>query len=159
MAENPAGTRVDLNALAQEEVGLRAVSDRIAAHVRVPAVPLEILGSGSRSCSQLARVLGNLLDNSQGHASSTVPVELRADGANAMLTVTDDGHGVATCDRERVFERFVRLDEARTRDDGGAGLGLAIARDVVQRQRGTLAVGEGPGGGAAFRVTLPRAFH
>ncbi|MEV5873314.1 HAMP domain-containing sensor histidine kinase [Streptomyces sp. NPDC052101] len=153
--ESPAGTRVDLNAMIQEEVGQRAVSDRIAANVRVPATPLETLGSRS----QLARVLGNLLDNAQRHATSTITVELRADGADAVLTVADDGHGVAPEDRERVFERFVRLDEARSRDDGGAGLGLAIARDVVRRHGGTLTLTEGPDGGAAFRVTLPQARH
>ncbi len=74
-----------------------------------------------------------------------------------MLTVADDGHGIAPDDRPRVFERFVRLDEARSRDDGGVSLGLAIARDVVRNHGGDLTVTEAPSGGAAFLVTLPRA--
>ena len=64
--------------------------------------------------------------------------------------------GPAPPDRERVFERFVRLDEARSRDEGGAGLGLAIAREVLQRHGGTLALTDASCG-AAFEIRLPRA--
>ena len=64
---------------------------------------------------------------------------------------------MAEADRERIFERFVRLDEARSRDDGGAGLGLAIARDVAVRHGGTLTVGRAPAGGALFELRLPQA--
>ncbi|MEV4232500.1 ATP-binding protein, partial [Streptomyces bobili] len=63
--------------------------------------------------------------------------------------------GVPEADRERVFERFVRLDAARSRDDGGAGLGLAIARDVAERHGGTLTVRGTPEGGALFELRLP----
>jgi signal transduction histidine kinase len=72
-----------------------------------------------------------------------------------VLRVADDGPGVPAADRERIFERFVRLDDARSRDEGGAGLGLAIARDLVLAHGGSLAVGEAPGGGALFEVRLP----
>ncbi|MFF7189793.1 ATP-binding protein [Streptomyces sp. NPDC008222] len=151
--ERPTQGRVDLATLVREELAERSATDRIVPSVTVSGTPVEV--SGSRG--QLARVLGNLLDNAQRHARSKVAVELRAEGVDVILTVSDDGHGVPEADRERIFERFIRLDEARTRDDGGAGLGLAIARDVVERHAGALTVGGAPGGGAVFGLRLPRA--
>lgn len=78
-------------------------------------------------------VLGNLLDNAERHAERSVAVAVRAEGGGVVVAVTDDGAGVPEPERERIFERFVRLDDARTRDEGGAGLGLALARDVATR--------------------------
>ncbi|MEU4654587.1 HAMP domain-containing sensor histidine kinase [Streptomyces sp. NPDC023723] len=143
--ERPADARVDLAALAREEAGGRSgVTVRIAADVTV---------AGSRG--QLGRVLGNLLDNAQRHARSATEVSVRREGGTAVLAVADDGEGVPAADRDRIFERFVRLDAARSRDDGGAGLGLAIARDVAARHDGTLTVREAPQGGALFELRLP----
>jgi signal transduction histidine kinase len=71
------------------------------------------------------------------------------------LVVADDGPGVPEQQRERIFERFVRLDESRHTDSGGAGLGLAIARDIARDHGGDIEVGERDGGGARFVVTLP----
>ncbi|SDJ76560.1 sensor histidine kinase [Streptomyces indicus] len=151
--ERPGDARVDLAALVREEVSQR-VADRIP--VRVEAgesreAVLEVAGSRG----QLARVLGNLVDNAQRHARTRITVALRQEGAHAVLTVADDGAGVPEAERARIFERFVRLDDARTRDEGGAGLGLAIARDVVERHGGLLSVGVSEEGGALFRVELP----
>lgn len=73
-----------------------------------------------------------------------------------MLVVSDDSPRIPTQDRDRVFDRFVRIDEARTPNAGGAGLGLAITRAVVERNEGTIVVEDSSSGGAAFRVTLPR---
>ncbi|MET8831428.1 HAMP domain-containing sensor histidine kinase [Streptomyces sp. NPDC004610] len=115
--------------------------------------PVEVAGSRG----QLERVLGNLLDNGRRHARSEVTVSVRRVGDRAVVEVADDGDGVPEADRERIFERFVRLDDARSRDDGGAGLGLAIARDVAVRHGGTLTVGAGPAGGALFTLRLPLA--
>ncbi|MFE7213236.1 sensor histidine kinase [Streptomyces sp. NPDC057611] len=151
--ERPADALVDLAALVREEVTQRAFTDRIIPVVTVDDAGLEVKGSRP----QLSRVLGNLLDNAQRHAATAVTVAVRAAGDAIVLSVADDGHGVAPADRERVFERFVRLDEARGRDDGGAGLGLAIARDVVQRHGGTLTLSDTPDGGADFQVRLPHA--
>lgn len=109
--------------------------------------------SGSRG--QLARVIGNLLDNAERHAERSVAVTVRAKGRDVCLEVADDGTGVPPPERERIFERFVRLDDARTRDDGGAGLGLALARDIASRHGGTLTVDTSPRGGAAFTLRLP----
>src|SRR5262249_53578498 len=74
----------------------------------------------------LGRVLTNLVDSAARHARTGVRVAVRADGRDALVTVTDDGPGIPAEDRERVFDRFTRLDDARARDGGGAGLGLAI---------------------------------
>ncbi|MFF3936790.1 sensor histidine kinase [Streptomyces phaeofaciens] len=138
------GARVDLAALVRKEAAGRA-------GVRVDAEPVEVAGSRG----QLGRVLANLLDNAQRHARSAVVVTVRREGARVLVGVADDGDGVPEADRERIFERFVRLDDARGRDDGGAGLGLAIARDVAVRHGGTLTVRGTPAGGALFELRLP----
>ncbi|MFE6163343.1 sensor histidine kinase [Streptomyces sp. NPDC056486] len=146
--EKPGGGQVDLAALAREELSQRT-RDRV--DVRMDLTNVEVTGSRS----QLSRVLGNLVNNAQRHARSHVTVTTRTDGTWAVLEVSDDGSGVAESERDRIFERFVRLDDARTRDEGGAGLGLAIARDVAARHGGTLTVREAPGGGALFELRVP----
>ncbi|MFC5212258.1 sensor histidine kinase [Streptomyces coerulescens] len=144
--ERPGDARFDLGALAREQAEGRAGVTVEARSARV---------AGSRG--QVGRVLTNLLDNAGRHARSAVTVTVRTEGAWVVAAVADDGDGVAEADRERIFERFVRLDEARSRDDGGAGLGLAIARDVAVRHGGTLTVGRAPAGGALFELRLPQA--
>lgn len=104
---------------------------------------------------QLERVVRNLLSNALRHASSVVHVGLAQAHDSIELTVSDDGPGVPPAARERIFERFARSDDARTRSDGGAGLGLAITRDIVNRHGGTVGCGQAEGGGARFVVTLP----
>ncbi|MEU8870861.1 HAMP domain-containing sensor histidine kinase [Streptomyces javensis] len=143
------GTPVALDALVREELAQR-LADRVP--VRDETAPVAVPGSRG----QLAQVLGNLIDNAQRHARSGVRVAVREEGRWAVLEVADDGAGVPGAERERIFERFVRLDDARSRDDGGAGLGLAIARDVAVRHGGTLAVRTAPEGGALFELRLPR---
>ncbi|MFE2917694.1 sensor histidine kinase [Kitasatospora indigofera] len=108
----------------------------------------------------LGRLLTNLLDNAQRHARDTVTVTLGRDGrtGEAVLDVTNDGPGIAPEDREKIFERFARLDDARSRDDGGTGLGLPIARDIATIHGGTLTVLDTPDG-TTFRTRLPRAGH
>ena len=81
--------------------------------------------------------------------------ELHESNGVAELAVTDDGTGIPLDQRERVFERFARLDESRSRDGGGSGLGLAIVRDVVVRHGGTVAVDPGHSAGARLVVRLP----
>ncbi|MFF4274952.1 sensor histidine kinase [Streptomyces sp. NPDC001536] len=142
--EGPGDKRLDLGEVARREARGRD-------GVTVEAVDVEAVGSRG----QLERVIGNLLDNAQRHARAVIGVTVRREGAWAVVEVADDGDGVAEADRERIFERFVRLDEARSRDDGGAGLGLAIARDVAARHGGTLTVRDAPAGGALFELRLP----
>ncbi|THE07593.1 HAMP domain-containing histidine kinase [Microbacterium oleivorans] len=103
----------------------------------------------------LGRIARNLADNAARHAASRVAIGVARDGAQAVLTVDDDGNGIPPEERERVFERFVRLDEGRARDAGGSGLGLAIVAGVVRASGGTVSVGEPPLGGARFTVRLP----
>ncbi|MEV5613864.1 HAMP domain-containing sensor histidine kinase [Streptomyces sp. NPDC052225] len=147
--EKAGGAVVDLAALAREELSQRT-GDRVPVEVSV-ARGAQVAGSRG----QLARVVGNLVDNAQRHARAGVRVSVGVEGGRAVLTVGDDGDGVPEAERERIFERFVRLDDARSRDGGGAGLGLAIARDVAERHGGTLTVRTAPQGGALFELSLP----
>ena len=105
------------------------------------------------------RIVGNLLDNACRHASSAVRADLTTSDGWAHVWVVDDGPGIPHDQRERVFERFVRLDESRARASGGAGLGLAIVSETTAALGGTVAVDDAPGGGAAVRVSLPRSVH
>lgn len=104
---------------------------------------------------QLRRVVLNLADNAARHARSQVAFSLTEGTGRTRLCVDDDGGGVPECERQRVFERFVRLDDARTRDEGGYGLGLAIVAEIVAAHGGTVTVGRSPLGGARFEVVLP----
>ncbi|MEV6565435.1 sensor histidine kinase [Streptomyces kronopolitis] len=145
--ERPSDTRVDLAAMVREETSQR-LTDRVVLRTGELAA-----GEVAGSRGQLARVLGNLLDNAQRHAAEWVRVSVVREGEWLALRVEDDGPGVPPDERERIFERFVRLDDARARDDGGAGLGLAIARDVAVRHGGSLAVRTG----SVFELRLPAA--
>ncbi|MGP3986508.1 ATP-binding protein [Streptomyces sp. 3N207] len=149
--ERPAEGRVALDQLVREHVAQRMADPY--------PVRVEVLDGGEvrGSAGQLSRVLANLLDNAQRHARSGVSVVVRREGAELALAVSDDGEGVPEEERERIFERFVRLDAARSRDEGGAGLGLAIARDVAERHGGTLRVESPSRGGATFVLRLPLA--
>ncbi len=104
---------------------------------------------------QLTRTVRNLLDNAARYARTTVTITLREDETAATLTVADDGPGVPLDQADRIFERFTRLDDARTRETGGTGLGLAIAHEVVVAHGGTITLANAPG--AVFTVVLPIA--
>jgi signal transduction histidine kinase len=103
----------------------------------------------------LGQVVRNLVDNAAQHASGRVTLTLGVEGESAVLAVEDDGHGVPAVERDRIFERFVRLDASRARASGGTGLGLAIVRETVQAHGGTVRVSDGALGGARFEVRLP----
>ncbi|MBT2207364.1 MULTISPECIES: ATP-binding protein [Actinomadura] len=103
---------------------------------------------------QLVRLLGNLLDNAERYADGIVSVEVTSRDGHALLAVTDDGAGIPVADRERVFERFTRLDTARSRGAGGTGLGLAIAREIAHAHGGTLRI-EDRDHGTRFALRLP----
>ena len=103
---------------------------------------------------QLARVVQNLMDNALRHARDRIAVEVTAGQGTVLLAVEDDGPGVPASARARIFERFARLDEARSQEAGGTGLGLAITRGIVVAHGGTIAVVDGSAG-ARFEVRLP----
>jgi signal transduction histidine kinase len=141
---------VDLDDVAQAVVaGLRPAANRRVDTAGVQPVQV----SGDRG--QLERLVGNLLDNAARHARDAVTVTLTEDDDTAVLVVADDGPGIAPADRERVFERFTRLDDARTAGSGGAGLGLAIARDIAGRHGGSLRLEDDGTAGARFVLRLP----
>ncbi|GAB6899086.1 ATP-binding protein [Kineosporia succinea] len=103
----------------------------------------------------MTRAVRNAADNARRHARSAVAFSLHDDGTQAVLRVDDDGPGVPVEDRERVFRRFVRLDDARTRDKGGAGLGLAIIAEAARDAGGSARLDDSPLGGARLEMRLP----
>nr|WP_055502734.1 ATP-binding protein [Nonomuraea pusilla] len=129
---------------------VRQVADRYAEARLTACEPVVVRGDAL----DLSRVLTNLMDNAARHTSSKVEVALTADG---VLTVTDDGPGIPEQDRERVFNRFTRLDSGRSRDEGGAGLGLAIVRETVRAHGGTVCLEDAvPGLRAVVRLPVAR---
>jgi signal transduction histidine kinase len=137
-----------------DEIVLRAVEPaRFRGRVRI-----DLTGVGAARVigdeSQLGRMVTNLIDNAERHATSIVAVELRQTAEFVTLAVIDDGPGIAAEDRTRVFERFTRLDAARQRTDGGAGLGLSIVRDIVDAHGGMVMFANVAVGAKAV-VTIP----
>ncbi len=106
---------------------------------------------------ELTSVVRNLLDNAARHAASKVSVSLQTIGPWVVLRVGDDGPGVPVANRAAIFERFTRLEDGRARDQGGAGLGLALTKRIVEQHGGHVVVEDDPLGGACFVVTLPSA--
>jgi signal transduction histidine kinase len=143
------GRPADLAALAREGSARYA-----GARVSVTACafgPIMVVGDAGG----LDRMLVNLIDNAVRYARSRVSVTVAA-GPWLLLSVSDDGPGIPAEDAERVFDRFTRLDDARSRDSGGTGLGLAIVRNIVTNHLGTVAVQSTVGEGSTFTIRLPR---
>lgn len=147
---------VDLRALAQQVVDARQI-----AH---PGVGLSVTGPEilvNADADRMTQVIGNLVDNAAYAANGHGRVELVVwrDGSSGRvgLDVSDDGPGVPTAARERIFERMVRLDEARSSHQGGAGLGLPIARGIARAHGGDLRCVAAVGAGARFSLELPSA--
>jgi signal transduction histidine kinase len=140
---------VDLDDLVDQEVRrLRATSRH---EVVATLEPVRVVGDGQR----LEQALRNLVDNADRHARSTVRLNLHREDADAVIWVDNDGPTIAVEDRERVFERFVRLDESRSSDAGGSGLGLPIARTTAAAHGGRVAVEDAPDGWCRFALRLP----
>ena len=105
---------------------------------------------------RITQIFRNLLDNAVRHANR-IDISVADAGGNVAVAITDNGPGIPPDELERIFERFYRVDDARTREGGGAGLGLAIVRRLVELHHGTVRAENVPDGGARFRVELPRA--
>jgi heavy metal sensor kinase len=149
-------------AVQSRELELGDVAREVAG--RLPAAGAQVtidLDGGARvrgDRQALGRAVQNLLDNAVRHAASRVEVSVGSDGGLAVLAVTDDGPGIPAGDRERVFERFTRLDDSRSREHGGAGLGLAIAREIVRAHGGELTAEDGaPGARLVMRLPAQAA--
>ena len=143
---------VELDDLVHTEA--ERLTERGVTAVQVGGVsPAQVRGD----VSELSRLLRNLGDNAERHAESTVRLTLRTNETEAVLDVDDDGAGILPSQRERIFQRFTRLDDARTREAGGSGLGLALAREIALAHTGELEVLPNDLGGARFRLRLPLA--
>ena len=149
-ANEPVRAReLDLAQLVAEEATRRR--PRTDVEVTLDLTP-DLLVDGS--AAHLRRLVANLVDNAVRHAARSVHVALTRDGAGrGLLDVTDDGPGIPPEHHATVFDRFTRLDHARTRDTGGSGLGLPIARDIAAAHRATLVVVPAPKG-AHLRATF-----
>ncbi|MFJ2749894.1 sensor histidine kinase [Streptomyces sp. NPDC087297] len=148
----PRSEPVDLALLAAEDAARRGgrrgdagVSLRLDARAPVPA---------SGDPARLERALANLVDNALRYARAEVVVRAAEHGDWRLLEVTDDGPGIPEADRDRVFERFVRLDADRGRASGGTGLGLAIAREIARAHGGDVRALPAPGGGARLVLRI-----
>ncbi|MFJ6428732.1 sensor histidine kinase [Microbacterium maritypicum] len=128
---------------------------------RLRAAGIDVDGSGIHAARVhgdprlLGQLMRNLADNAARHSRGRIAIGVIPSDGHVFVTVEDDGTGVPAEERERIFERFVRLDEARSRDAGGSGLGLAIARGIATRSRGTLTVDDSRWGGARVVLALP----
>ncbi|WP_139209694.1 sensor histidine kinase [Microlunatus flavus] len=140
---------VDLDDLVDTEARRLRTTTDLEVQSRVEAVRV------SAEPARVAQPLRNLVDNAARHAARTVVLTLVREGREAVVRIDNDGPPIDAADRDRVFERFVRLDASRSRDAGGSGLGLAIARAGIASQGGRLAVVEHPEGWCRFEVRLP----
>jgi two-component system sensor histidine kinase SenX3 len=148
---------VSLGAVVEEAVGRVAASaEQHGVAIQVSLVPAVVVRGDRR---QLVSAVTNLLDNAVKYDSGGKPVDLAVTvgDAEARIAVTDHGVGIPARDLDRVFERFYRVDRARSRDTGGTGLGLAIVRHVAQNHGGSVDVESKEGEGSTFTLVLPVA--
>ena len=144
--------QVDLDDLVLEEAARLRSSTRLTIESGEVG-PARVRGNRA----ELQRAICNLTENAARHAGGVVAISVSEVDGEAVVTVDDDGPGVDASDRERVFDRFVRLDDARARTDGGAGLGLAIVRAVAEAHGGTVTLSAAALGGARTELRLPVA--
>jgi signal transduction histidine kinase len=143
-----------------EAVDLTTIAHDAAASQAGARVPVTVDGNADPVWAvgdpvSMRRIVDNLVGNAVRHASTRVRIAAEPmEAGSVRLRVSDDGPGIPAADRERVFDRFTRLDNARARDEGGAGLGLAIVRELVRQHSGTVTLGDAEPGLQAD-VTLP----
>jgi signal transduction histidine kinase len=157
--------RLELSGGARSEVDLAALVDEVRGELdalaRAHGLELEASAEGDLRVvadrDAVKRALANLLDNAFRHSPDGVPVRLAAERRNgwAVLSVADGGTGLTLDEQQLVFERFWRSDASRSRESGGAGLGLAIVRRIAESHGGEVGVTSSPGAGATFELRLP----
>ena len=162
-------SRADVKELAVtlREVHLVEIVERARLRAETLAAPksIRVVCAVRNGCTvlgdaeMLTQALMNLVENAvkYSHAGGTITLGLTRHGDEAELSVADEGIGVAERHKEKIFERFYRTDDARSRDEGGAGLGLAITHKIVAAHYGTIRVESTPGKGSTFVVALPCA--
>lgn len=146
---------VDLRRLCMDQIErLQMLADQLD-------VEVHLVDDGQASvigiAADLKVIVGNLIQNAiqYNQAGGTVSVSVGRRGAMAVVTVTDSGIGIPEADQDRIFERFYRVDKARSRAAGGTGLGLSLVRHAVERQGGTVTVSSVLGEGSRFTLVLP----
>ena len=154
-AEPPSALReVDLRALVAEQVSLRKKLPSSASENIVVECPSTTLRADP---GRLSIALSNLMDNAirYNRPSGVIRITCGREARDVVIEVADQGYGIPKDELPRIFERFYRVDKARTRSAGGTGLGLAIARHAVESQGGSLTVTSQMGAGSTFRIRLP----
>jgi heavy metal sensor kinase len=148
---------VDLGQLARDA----AASVAILAEERDQRIRLDLAANATVTADRLVlrEALTNVIDNAIKYSpqGSTITIRVESDGRQAVCAVSDQGPGIPPVHRERVFDRFFRIDDARSRDDGGTGLGLAIAKWAVEVNGGHISVSDASTQGALFRMAFPMA--
>jgi signal transduction histidine kinase len=144
----PFGDDVDLDDIIDAERHRVAAISDLKVAVRIS--PARVTGD----LHQLRQVVRNLVDNAVQHARTRVEFSVQRQGEQAVVEIFDDGPGIPPADRERIFDRFVRLEESRDRATGGTGLGLAIVHEIVASHHGTIEVVDSLEG-TLFRLALP----
>jgi signal transduction histidine kinase len=147
---HPVRGAVDLDDILFEE----AERLRATMHLRIDTSAVSA-GRVSGDRGQLEKLVRNLVDNAARHSHGNVAISLHEHDGRVVMRIDDDGDGVPPSERERIFERFVRLDEARNRDSGGSGLGLAIVAEIAAAHGATVTVLQSPWGGARFEAAFP----
>ncbi len=141
---------VDLDDILDAEV--RRLRSTSAHRITVDAVPARVTGDAQR----LGQVLRNVLDNADRHARTGITITLTRTAEVTVVHIDNDGDPVPAADRARIFERFVRLDESRSRESGGSGLGLAIAAGIIAAHHGSITATETAAGHCRFEIVLPQ---
>ena len=146
---------IDLGQLARDVVS----SLGILAEERNQRLKVDVADGVPVSADRLVlrEAITNVLDNAIKYSplGSTINIRVHEESSEAVLVIADEGPGIAPAHRERIFDRFFRLDESRSRDDGGTGLGLAIAKWAVEVNGGHISVDIGATAGSVFRIVLP----
>ncbi len=161
--------RADSNALslAHDIVSVRDLlegeAQRLIARAKAKNIELSVACTGPCTIvgdrQRLGQVILNIVDNAVKYSpeGSTISIDAREEGQDAVITIRDEGIGIPAMHLERIFERFYRTDEARTRSEGGAGLGLAIAQSIITAHNGTISAESAEGRGSTFVIRIPLA--